>query len=54
MPAGDDAITLTPLEFLCLDGDEIAIFFCSGYDRDGYLLYYAGFKKCAESFWTYH
>ncbi len=54
MPAGDDAITLTPLEFLRLDGEEIEVFFCSGYNRDGYLLYYDGFQKDAEMFWSYH
>jgi len=54
MPTGDDALTLTPLVFARLNEEEIAVFFCSGYNRDGYILYYDGFHKSSEFFWSYH
>ena len=45
MPEGDDALDLTPLDFAEVDGEAIAVFLGSGYDRDGYVLYYDGFRK---------
>jgi hypothetical protein len=54
MPDGDDALTLTPLAFVSLNGHPAALFYCSGYDRDGYILYYGGFRKSAEFFWNDH
>jgi hypothetical protein len=35
-------------------GDEEAIFFLSGYDLDGYVLYYDHFQKFARLTWGYH
>ena len=53
-PEGDDALTLTPLDFTQVEGDAIAVFLCSGYNRDGYILYYDGFRKSTQFFWSYH
>ena len=36
------------------DGHEEALFWLSGYDEDGFVLLYDGFKKSARFAWSYH
>ncbi|GEM_PF-3364721 len=36
------------------DGNEEALFWLSGYDEDGFVLYYDHFRKAAKFAWTYH
>jgi hypothetical protein len=36
------------------DGDQEAVFFFSGYNFDGYILYYDSFKKAVRFGWHYH
>jgi hypothetical protein len=36
------------------DGGEVAIFFFSGYNFDGYVLYYDNFRKAVRFGWNYH
>lgn len=36
------------------DGKSEFIFQVSGYNRDGYLMYYSNFSKKSEFFWNYH
>lgn len=36
------------------DGGEEAVFFFSGYNFDGYILYYDNFRKAVRFGWNYH
>jgi hypothetical protein len=36
------------------DGGEEAVFFFSGYNFDGYVLYYDNFRKAVRFGWSYH
>lgn len=36
------------------DGKSEAVFWYSGYDQDGYVLYYDDFRRHANFFWNYH
>lgn len=48
--------SLVPVDFGDLDGDgrEEAIFWYSGYNADGYVLFYDDFKRDARFIWGYH
>jgi hypothetical protein len=56
----DEAINFTPSLTLMdagdFDGDggEEAVFFFSGYNFDGYILYYDNFRKAVRFGWSYH
>ena len=60
MWSGREAINFTPnLELVDAgdfagNGGEEAVFFFSGYNFDGYILYYDSFRKAVRFGWSYH
>lgn len=54
LPGQIEEISLTPLAFGDFgDGESAALFWFSGYDKDGFILFNDGFSHFTRTFWTY-